>query len=94
LVRHVGYPGANLPDADLSIEDIVVQLPEDDRKLLLTGRPWQFLEPEPDENDLVAEIDSIKITVAELSDVSEQDIITVNKLAECDQTIKEYGASQ
>ncbi|KAH1445798.1 hypothetical protein KXX58_006521, partial [Aspergillus fumigatus] len=72
LVRHVGYPGANLPDADLSIEDIVVQLPEDDRKLLLTGRPWQFLEPEPDENDLVAEIDSIKITVAELSDVSEQ----------------------
>lgn len=72
LVRHVGYPGANLPDGDLSIKDIVVQLPEDDRKLLRTGRPWQFLEPGPDENDLVAEIDSIKITVAELSDVSEQ----------------------
>ncbi|KAH2793106.1 hypothetical protein KXV23_007842, partial [Aspergillus fumigatus] len=72
LVRHVGYPGANLPDADLSIEDIVVQLPEDDRKLLLTGRPWQFLELGPDENDLIAEIDLIKITVAELSDVSKQ----------------------
>ncbi|KAH3029097.1 hypothetical protein KXV52_001749 [Aspergillus fumigatus] len=72
LVRHVGYPGANLPDADLSIEDIVVQLPEDDRKLLLTGRPWQFLEPGPDENDLAKEIDSIEITVAELSAVSER----------------------
>lgn len=71
LVRYVGYPGANLPDADLLIEDIVVQLPEDDRKLLLTGRPWQFLEPGPDENDLAKEINSIKITVAELSDVSE-----------------------
>jgi hypothetical protein len=72
LVRHVGHPGANLPDAVLTIEDIVVQLPEDDRKLLLTGRPWQFLEPGPDENDLGAELMSIESTVAELSDVSER----------------------
>ncbi|KAH2988334.1 hypothetical protein KXW58_006111 [Aspergillus fumigatus] len=72
LVRHVGYPGVNLPDTVLTIGDIVVQLPEDDRNLLLTGRPWKFLEPGPDENDLAEEIDSIKITVAELSDVSER----------------------
>ncbi|KAH2750741.1 hypothetical protein KXV66_004596 [Aspergillus fumigatus] len=85
LVRHVGYPGANLPDADLSIEDIVVQLPEDDRKLLLTGRPWQFLEPGPDENDLAKEIDSIEITVAELSAVSER----VTKAAREIDTLKE-----
>ncbi|KAH2019339.1 hypothetical protein KXV65_007149, partial [Aspergillus fumigatus] len=57
---------------NLGTAHIVVQLPEDDRKLLLTGRPWQFLELGPDENDLIAEIDLIKITVAELSDVSKQ----------------------
>ncbi|KAH2587573.1 hypothetical protein KXW93_007568 [Aspergillus fumigatus] len=85
LFRHVGYPGANLPDADLSIEDIVVQLPEDDRKLLLTGRPWQFLEPGPDENALAKEIDSIEITVAELSAVSER----VTKAAREIDTLKE-----
>ncbi|KAH2059480.1 hypothetical protein KXX03_007301, partial [Aspergillus fumigatus] len=88
LVRHVGYPGANLPDADLSIEDIVVQLPEDDRKLLLTGRPWQFLELGPDENDLIAEIDLIKITVAELSDVSKQ-VTQVPVVAQEIDTLKE-----
>ncbi|KAH1891902.1 hypothetical protein KXV57_004505 [Aspergillus fumigatus] len=54
------------------IGEIVVQLPEDDRKLLLTGRPWQFLEPGPDENDLGVELMSIKSTVAELSNVSER----------------------
>jgi hypothetical protein len=68
----VGYPGANLSDAVLTIEDIVVQLPEEDRKLLLTGRPWQFLEPGPDEKDVGAELMSIESTVAELSDVSER----------------------
>jgi hypothetical protein len=67
----VGYPGVNLPDTILIIGDIVVQLPEDNHNLLLTGRPWQFLKPGPDENDLTKEINSIKITVAELSDVSE-----------------------
>ncbi|GFF57020.1 hypothetical protein IFM51744_09061 [Aspergillus udagawae] len=77
LVRHVGYPGANLPDAVLTIEDIVVELPENDRQLLLTGRPWQFLEPGPDENDLGAELISIECTVAELSDVSKR----VNQVA-------------
>ncbi|KAH1638325.1 hypothetical protein KXW40_005821 [Aspergillus fumigatus] len=64
---------------------IVVQLPEDDRKLLLTGRPWQFLEPGPDENDLAKEIDSIEITVAELSAVSER----VTKAAREIDTLKE-----
>lgn len=39
LVHHIGYPGVNLPDTVLTIGDIVVQLPEDDRNLLLTGRP-------------------------------------------------------
>jgi hypothetical protein len=68
----VGYPGVNLPDTVLTIGDIVVQLPEDNYNLLLTGRLWQFLKPGPDENDLAKEINLIEITVAELSDVSEQ----------------------
>ncbi|KAF4210407.1 hypothetical protein CNMCM5878_004459 [Aspergillus fumigatiaffinis] len=85
LVRHVGYPGVSLPDTVLTIGDIVVQLPEDDRNLLLTGRPWQFLEPGPDENDLAEEIDSIEITVAELSDVSER----VTQVAREIDTLKE-----
>lgn len=67
----MGHPGAKLPDSVLIIREIVVQLPEDHRKLLLTGRPWQFLEPGPDENDLDVELMSIESTVAELSDVSE-----------------------
>ncbi|KAH1803708.1 hypothetical protein KXX35_002868, partial [Aspergillus fumigatus] len=57
---------------NLGTAPIVVQLPEDHRKLLLTGRPWQFLEPGPDENDLDVELMSIESTVAELSDVSER----------------------
>lgn len=68
----MGHPGAKLPDAVLIIGEIVVQLPEDDRKLLLNGRPWQFLELGPDENDLGVELMSIESTVAELSDVSER----------------------
>lgn len=68
----MGHPGAKLPDSVLTIGEIVVQLPEDHRKLLLTGRPWQFLEPGPDENDLDVELMSIESTVAELSDVSER----------------------
>ncbi|KAH1890972.1 hypothetical protein KXV57_006174 [Aspergillus fumigatus] len=57
---------------NLGMAQIVVQLPEDDRKLLLNGRPWQFLELGPDENDLGVELMSIESTVAELSDVSER----------------------
>ncbi|KAF7588662.1 hypothetical protein BBP40_005413 [Aspergillus hancockii] len=72
LVRYVEYPEVNLLDTLLIIRDIVVQLPEDDRKLLLTGRPWQFPEPGLDENNLAEELKSIEITVAELRDVSER----------------------
>ncbi|GLA56292.1 hypothetical protein AnigIFM63604_007421 [Aspergillus niger] len=85
LIRHVESPGANLPDTVLTIKDIVAQLPEDDRKPSVTGRPWQFFKPRPDENDLGAELKLIESTVAELSNVSER----VNQAARGIDTLKE-----
>jgi hypothetical protein len=40
----------------VKVGESAIQLAEEDRKLLASGRPWQFLNPWPDERDYQREL--------------------------------------
>jgi hypothetical protein len=54
--------------AQLKVGESIVELSNDDFKLLHSGRPWRFISPWPDKDDCMKELESSRTALHELAD--------------------------
>lgn len=63
------FAGPNFDGPSRSkVGESIVELSEDDLKLLCSGRPWRFLSPWPDQDDCRKELHATEMVLHELTD--------------------------